>query len=256
MQFTKKFPSLFFAGLLFLTGCFSRLRDFSRAERAFLRADCRKAARYFSRLSKLDLNQQKFALKAAGECERKKDYFSALFFYEVLLQEIGGIEALKVKKTVAKMLFYKMKNYQKALKYYGSLQKQAKGVTEQFEAGYHISECYHRLQKYFQALFEVDKLLSLRVSPKYRQKAILLKSSVLMHLKDYEVAVPFFREQIKEYPEKEEFFRQYLAVIFESQSKILAAIKELEKIKPSRPFLKKKIEELYERLQRQPGVSL
>ena len=254
--FTRLFPFFFGVLLLFLSGCFSRFGDFSKAERAFLKGDCRKAAQYFSRLSKFSLKQRKFALKAARNCEIAKDYFSALFFYEAFLSEVKGDEDLKITKTVAEMLFYKIQNYEKALKYYENLRKQTKKTKEQFEAGYHISECFHHLQKYLQALSEVDKILSLRVSHKDRQKAVLLKSSVLMHLKDYETAVPFFREQIKEYPEKEEFFRQYLAFIFESQAKILAAIKELEKIKPSRPFLEKKIEALYKRLQRQPGVSL
>ena len=256
---TKIFTWQIQKGLFFcflLTGCFSRLEDFARAKKFLLRGDCVKAARHFSLLSKLNSKQQAFAFKAAGVCEKKKDYFHSLFFYEALLTEITGEEALKIKRIVAALLFYKIKDYEKALGYYESLLKQARGVKEKFEVGYHISECFYRLQKYSQALFEVNKILPLRTSRKVRQKAVLLKSSILMHLKNFEAAVPFFREQIREYPEKEEFFRQYLAFIFENQANILAAIKELEAIKPSRPFLEKKIKALYERLRQQPGVSL
>ena len=245
-----------FLFLSLLTGCFSRLGDFPRAEKSLLKGNCKKSAKYFSRLSKLNLKQQKFAIKAAQFCEEQEDYFSGLFFYEALLPEIRGKEALKVREIAAEILFYKIKNYEKALGYYEKLLKQAKGAKETFKARYHISECFYRLKKHPQALLEVNKVLSLKTSRKDRKKAVLLKSSVLMHLKDYETAILFFKEQIQEYPEKEEFFRQYLALIFESRAQILAAIRELEKIKPSRPFLEEKIKLLYERLREQPGVSL
>ena len=102
----------------------------------------------------------------------------------------------------------------------------------------------------------MNKILQFRDTLKNREKAILLKSSLLIILKDYKTAVPFFREQIEKYPEKESFFRKYLALIFENQAKILSALKELERIKPSTPFLEKKIKDLRDRLDNQPGVPL
>ena len=238
-----------------LTGCFSRFGAFSRAESFFLRGDCEKAAKHFSRLSKLNLKEQEFALKAAQTCEEKKNYFPAVYFYEVLFPEVKEEKALKIKKIIAEIYFYKIKNHEGALKYYSAVLEQTEGTRDKFEAGYHISESFYRLKKSSQALLEINKILALRASLKNREKAILLKSSILMSLKDYEVAVPFFREQMEKYPEREAFFRQYLAVIFENQAKILSAIKELEKIKPSNSFLEKKIKELYKRLENQPGSS-
>ena len=221
-----------------------------------MKGDCKKAAKHFSRLSKLNLKKQEFAFKAAQACEEKKAYFSALFFYETLLPEVKGKEALKIKQIVAGIYFYKVKNYETALRYYEELLKGGKDPREKFEAGYHISESFYQLKKYSQALLEVNKILALRASIKNREKAVLLKSSVLLALKDYERAVPFFKEQMKKYPEKEGFFRQYLAVVFENQAEFLPAIRELEKIKPSNSFLERKIKELYERLESQPGGKL
>lgn len=238
-----------------LTSCFSRFGAFSQAENFLLKGDCERAAKYFSRLSKLSLKEQKFAFKAAQTCEERKSYFPAVYFYEVLLSEVKEERALKIKKIIAGIHFYKIKNYEGALKYYSAILKHTKETRGKFEVGYHISESFYRLKKPLQALLEVDKILDLRASLKNREKAILLKSSILMSLKDYEAAVPFFREQMEKYPKREAFFRQYLAIIFENQTKILSAIEELEKIKPSNSFLEKKIKELYKRLENQPGVS-
>ena len=221
-----------------------------------LKGDCKQVAKHFSRLLKLNLKQQKFALQAAESCEKKKDYQSALFFYEALLPEIKEEEALRVKKRIADILFYHIKNYEKALIYYDALLQEAKGIRDKFDLGYQMSECFYHLKKYSQALWEVNKILKFRATLKNRQKAVLLKSSLLILLKDYETAVPFFREQIGKYPKKEVFFRQYLALVFENQAKILLALRELEQIKPSTPFLEKKIQDLKERLNNQPGVSL
>lgn len=239
-----------------LTGCFSRVSWFSKAERALSKGDCEQAAKHFSRLLKLNLKQQKFALQAAESCEKKKAYQPALFFYESLLPELKGEEALKIKEKIAEILFYQIKDYGKALKYYDALLQEAKGIREKFDLAYQVSECFYQLKKYSQALLEVNKILKFRETLKNRQKAVLLKSSILIILKDYKTAVPFFKEQIKKYPEKEAFFRQYLALIFENQAKTLSAVRELEKIKPSTFFLEKKIRALKERLNNQPGVSL
>ena len=240
----------------FLTGCFSRFSWFSRAEKSLSKGDCPKAVKYFSRILKPNPRQKKFALKAAEACERKKSYPSALFFYEALLQETKGKETVRIKRKTADLLFYQIKNYEKALKYYDALLQDAEGIREKFDLGYQISKCFYHLGKHSQALLEVNKILRFRDTLKNREKAVLLKSSLLMVLKDYKTAVPFFREQIKKYPKKETFFREYLALVFENQARILLALKELEQIKPSTPFLEKKIRDLRERLDNQPGVAL
>ena len=239
-----------------LTGCFSKVSWFSKAKKSLSKGDCEQAVKHFSRLLKLNLKQQKFALQAAESCEKKKAYQSAVFFYETLLPEVRGEEALRVKEKIAEILFYQIKDYGKALKYYDALLQEAKGIREKFDLAYQISECFYQLKKYSQALLEVNKILKFRDTLKNKQKAVLLKSSLLIILKDYKTAVPFFREQIEKYPEKEAFFRQYLALVFENQAKILSAVRELEKIKPSTLFLEKKIKALKERLNNQPGVSL
>lgn len=247
---------LCFFACIFLTGCLSRLSWFSKSEKSLSKGNCLQAAKYFSQILKPNPKRQKFALRAAESCESQKAYPSALVFYEALLSEIKGEEAFRIKKKIAEILFYQIKNYEKALKYYDALLQRAKGRREQFNLGYQISECFYHLGKYSQALLEVNKILKFRDTLKNREKAVLLKSSLLVVLKDYKTAIPFFRKQIKKYPEKETFFREYLALVFENQAKILLALKELEQIKPSTPFLEKKIKDLRGRLNNQPGVAL
>lgn len=247
---------LCFFACVFLTGCLSGFSWFSKSEKSLLKGNCLQAAKYFSRILKPNPKQQKFALRAAESCESQKAYQPALIFYEALLPEIKGREAFRVKKKIAEILFYQIKNYEKALKYYYALLQQVKGIREQFDLGYQISKCFYHLGKHSQALLEVNKILKFRDTLKNREKAVLLKSSLLVVLKDYKTAIPFFRKQIEKYPKRETFFREYLALVFENQAKILLALKELERIKPSTPFLEKKIRDLRERLDNQPGVAL
>lgn len=212
---------------------------------------------YFSRLKGWNLKQEEFAFQAAAFCEKKGRFSAALFFYETLLSEMGdNKKSFQIKKTVAGLFFYKLKNYQKAIVYYQDLLKRAKSEREKFDMGYHLSESFRHLKKPSQALFEVNRILSFRGSVKNRKKAVLLKSSLLLSLKKYDEAEVFFRQQILKYPGQERFFRQYLALVFEHQFKTLAAIRELEKIKPSDAFVEQKIKALYERLENQPGLSL
>ena len=133
---------------IFLTACFSGFSRLSRAEKSLSKGDCLKAVKYFSRILKPNPKQKKFALKAAEACVTKKSYSSALFFYEALLPEIKGREALRMKKKIAEILFYHIKNYEKALKYYDALLQHAKGGQEKFDLGYQISKCFYHLGKH------------------------------------------------------------------------------------------------------------
>ena len=254
--------------LLTATGCLSR--RLARAEKALRKGDCALAARHFSRLSaEKNVAMRAFAQKAAAFCsndQRQKSLPAAVFFYEESLSLLKGPAARKMKKALAGLLFHKLKNYERALKYYIELKNQAAGKEaasaerrrESFDLGYQISDGFRRLNKPRQALQEINQVLKRpsALDSRRREKAAVLKAGLLLTLRDYEKAIPFFREQIKNFPESADFFRRYLALVLEHQSRLASAARELEKISSGDPFLEKKIKDLTDRLNNRPGVSL
>ena len=237
---------------LSLCSCFSRRADFSVAERALKEGRCAPSFKRFSRLTELKEKHRSFALRAGRFCSAK-DPETAVLFYERWLREQallfkGAPSAQKkiqaVEKTLAGLFFYKLKNYEKAVFYYDRLLRE-KGLSEgdRLQSRFNLAESFFRLEKPSQSLLETEKILKQNnLSPKNRQKALDLKGSLLMALKDYEKAKVFFENQIKRFPERTAVFRQYLTLIFETQGKYDQAIEELEKSPSSAP--RKKIESL------------
>ena len=88
-----------------------------------------------------------------------------------------------------------------------------------------------------------------------RKQALLLKGRIFIAQNQFDKATQMFQKQMKNYPEQEDFFREYLAFIYESQKLFSLAVKELEKIKTPSSFLLKKIEKLKERQRNQPGFK-
>ena len=58
---------------------------------------------------------------------------------------------------MADLFFYKLKNYEKALKHYVKLLIRPLNPGEKFYIQYHIAESYFHLKKYSQALMEIEK---------------------------------------------------------------------------------------------------
>ena len=250
-------------------GCLTR--RLSLAEKALRKGDCALAARHFSRLSADSLKGRAFAQKAAAFCESKKAFPAAVFFYEaglsmMMKKQADRKIARKMKKKLADLLFYKLKNYEKALKYYIDLKNQAlergalsaEGRRERFDLGRQISEGFRLLNKPRQALQEINQILKQpsALDRRRQERAAVLKAGLLLTVRDYETAIPFFREQIKNFPESADFFRRSLALVLEHQARLASAAKELKKISAGDPFLEKKIKDLTDRLNNRPGVSL
>ena len=243
-----------FSGLLCLltVSCFSWFSDFSQSKRKLSRGECSESFKYFSYLRNLNEKQRAFALKAGRVCE-DKDLQAALLFYEKWLKETEAfsVEARAVKKTLAHLSFYKARNYEKAAFYYARLLSEGSSSEERFYNQYGLAEAFFKLKKYSQSLLEVEKILQQKnLVPKKEQKALQLKGSLLMALKDYKKATEFFTLQAERFPEKAGFFRKYLALIFETQGRYQLAIEELKKI--SDPSAEEKIKALTRQITRQP----
>lgn len=192
--------------------------------------------------------------KALETCLKQKSPRLALFILERQIEKSRDIKKTKEGELKsAELAFYQLKDYEKALKYFHRLLKKPLKPGEKFFIQYHIAESYFYLQKYSQAQREIGKSFSKGLSLSDRKKAWALKARIFMAGKDFEPAIELFQSQIKKFPEEESFFREYLALIYESKNDFFSAIEELEKIKSQNSFIRQKIQRLRERQNNQPG---
>ncbi len=192
----------------------------------------------------------------ADQCVQTGQIKTAFLIFEKLLEEsekqsASLREIKKWQKKLADLAFYKLQNYEKALKYYTSLLKKPLGPGEKFSIQYHIAESFFYLEKYSQTLRELKKCFFNGISKEQEKTASLLKGRVFMAQKKFNQALLFFEGQIKKFPEEENFFREYLALVYELKKDFVSAVEELKKIRPSSPFIEDKIQSLSERQNRQ-----
>lgn len=220
---------------------------------------CDKAYKTTSQAKSLSKSEMENIMKQAENCLEENEITKALFVFERLLKEskrqnAGTMEIKKWEEKLAGLFFYKIKNYEKALKYYTELLKKPLSLEERFSVQYHIAESFFHLKKYSQALRELEKCSFKEMSLKQEQTANFLKGRIFIAKEQFEQALLFFEEQIEKFPKQESFFREYLALIYELKKDFVSAAKELEKIDPQSVFIKQKIKRLSERQSKQPGA--
>ncbi len=208
---------------------------------------------------------EKFAPKAnqiiqqAELCLKEKKQRRAGLLLEAGLKALKRRDSsvLEIKRLERRAgdVFYKLKSYEKALKRYTGLISDPFPLQpgEKFFIQYRIAESYFHLKKYSQALREAEKCFLSGASLSDEKQASLLKGRIFIAQRRFEPAILFFKRQIEKFPEEEAFFREYLAFIYEAKKDFLSAAQELEKIKPPRAFLSKKIDRLLKRQNNQPG---
>ena len=266
--------SAFFVFLSFaLSSCFLREGRLSKSKKLLRRGFCEKSFAAFHEIQRLSEKDLAFGRRAARRSQ-KKNPACAMLFYERLLEKIAAGELSQAPSFTAKrlfrekkdlrgeaarMAFYRLKNYEKAIRHYKELIKQGRGEPARqrdFSAQYHISESFFRLKKFRQALLEIKKIPLNRLSDEEARRAMLLRARALAAQKNLKEALPLFQRLIARFPAKSGFFRQYLSMAFEGEGNLPAAIQELEKIRPPTPFIRKKIRRLRRRLENQPGAGL
>ena len=220
--------------------------------------DCETAYKRIFKGGELSIKGKEKLAKQADNCLKEGKDKQAVFLLERLLkeskrQENRVIEIKQWENKLADLFFHKLKDHEKALKYYTSLLTRPLEPGERFFIQKHISESFFHLKKHNQALREVEKCFFDGISIQQEKEAVFLKARILIEKKDFEQAISFFEKQIEKFPEEEAFFREYLAFTYEAKKDLLSAIKELEKIEPSSLFRKKKIQRLRERQNNQPG---
>ena len=250
--------------LLLLSSCFLRRDNLSFAEKFLSKGLCNKAIKSFQKIKNKKQKQKQFAQRAAKEClEKHREPKGSFLFYESLLKEnlqqpsfLSFKEEKEIEFNMAQISFYDLKNYRRAIKYYKKSLKFTPLPQEKFINQYQIADSFFRLRKYDQSIEEIGKVFSKNLKSKNKQKAMILKGRNLIAKKDFDKATLFFNDLIIEYPKKEGFFREYLALVYEEKKDFLKAIREMEKVKPPTGFTRQKIKQLYERLKNQPGVNL
>ena len=250
---------------LFLTGCSYKggawfSKNFSWIPASFFKRalSCEKAGKKADRSKGFSQEEMEKLSEGVEKCLEENQPSSAVFILERLLKSVRkrtsrSIEIKKWGKKLAYLAFYSLKDYEKALKYYTRLLTGPLEPGEKFFFQYHIAESFFYLKKYSQALREVEKCFFEGVSKKQKKQASLFKGRVLIAQKNFKQALLFFKKQIDIFPEEEDLFREYLALVYEVQKDFLSAIKELEKINPSNSFVRKKMKQLMERQTNQPG---
>ena len=197
-------------------------------------------------------------LKKAELCFKEKKIKRAVFILEQLLKrdKITKTKQEEVKsltKLLAEKSFYQLKDNEKALKHYKALLKFSLNPSEKASVQKHISKNFYHLKKYSQALIEVEKVFLEKISMEERKQALFLKAEIFIAQNQFDKARDLFLKQIEDYPEQKDFFREYLAFIYESQKNFSLAIQELEKIEKPSAFILSQIERLKERQSNQPG---
>ena len=186
----------------------------------------------------------------------------SLKLYEFLLKsaekESLALEILFFEESLAELSFSVLKNYEKALKYYVSLLGKALPLDKEAFVRLRVAESFFLLNKPSQALREIGALQKLALSAKQKRQVLFLKARVFSIVEDEargKEALVFLKKMIEKYPQQADYFREYLAMIHESNKNFLSAIEELEKMKSSHSWARDKIRRLKERQQSQPGFD-
>ena len=243
--------------------CSSHLQRFYRKSSEFA-AFFKKALsceEVYQRVSRRKLSKKekgKYERRAERCLEENKRELAFLILERLLRnsqrQNVNIIEIKRLEKKLARLSFM-AKDYEKALKHFTSLLKKPLEPGEKFFIQYHIAESFFYLEKYSQAMRELEKCFFKGISPKQKKKARLLKGRIFMARQQFDEALLFFQQQIEEFPEEESFFREYLALAYEFKKDFSSAVEELKKIEPSKPFIRKKIENLSSQLKNRQGFS-
>lgn len=158
----------------------------------------------------------------------------------------------RLEKKTAELAYYKWGDFEKALKYYTRLLERPLEPGERFLFQYQIARSFLKLEKNSQALIEAEKSFFKGISNQEKKKALLLKLEILISQKNFSPAEKLIKESLKDLPEDQDFLRESLAVIYESENRLSLAVEELKQIQKPSSFIEVKIKRLEERLENQP----
>lgn len=231
-----RFFLIFLVGLLGLSACSSQEKaDFARAKRAVGKSHFQEALKSFDRVIKRDSGSD-LVLESAREAARVsfydlKDYKRAIEYYRYLvLHSPEPQERMQSQKTVATIYFDNLQNYAAAIDEFSKLIEMPHNDLEGYQYRLSMARAYYYMGNYFQALSEADAILAKKTDENIRFAAMTLKGDILVAQKDFNKAVTIFQTVMQEDPEKamKEGVGLTLAGCYEENGDYKSAIKVLE----------------------------
>ncbi|MDE0119458.1 MAG: hypothetical protein OXM55_05570 [Bdellovibrionales bacterium] len=252
--------AVFFNLCLFLTGCFYFTSSVRKMEKALKKKECSQARLDFLSIEGRENKKQLLAKKAVQVCLpiSKKQ---AVWFYQYLSERERNKEhRLELKKTMARIYFEEIKDYEAAVKVYSFLQTQDVSAEEKQKYSFRVAQAYFEMGKWLASLNQVERVLSTMDKNKDNKwvKVFFLKGRILLMQERYKEAEDTFIVLQRSAPG---FFKVnkvflYLSFIYESRKEFHQAISNLKEYQNTSEFLMSKIKRLKIRQNNQPARTL
>ncbi len=225
-----------FTASFILAACSSQEKaDYEQAQKAIDQGHFRVAAGYLDRVIKRNSGNT-LTLDAAREAARIsfyeiKDYKKAIQYFQFLvLHSKSPEERLQSQRQVASINFDNLQDYNQSIAELSKLLEMPHNEFQETQYRLNLARAYFYLGNYFQSLSELDSLLSKKSNPDIRFGALTLKGNILVAQKQFGKAVDVFKSLISSYPEKsmKENIGLTLAVCYEENDNFKGAIQVLE----------------------------
>lgn len=229
---------------IFCSGCTLSAQkiEFEKAEKASKSGEFKSSLAHYDNVVKRYVKTD-LALKAAKEAARisyyeLKDYAKALeYFKHIVIYSPNGDERLEAQKRIAEVNFENTQNYKQAVIEFNRLLELPHTNAEGLAYRLSIARSYFYLNNFFQALVEADGILARDYDARGQFNALELKANILLQTKKYDEAIAVLKEILAKFPEesKERQIGLVLAVCYEEKKDFAKAIETLESIKDTYP---------------------
>lgn len=220
----------------YLVSCSSQEEgDFKQAQRNISQGHQKVALSFLDRVIKRNA-PTKYPLEAAREAAKiaffdLKEYQKAIEYHHfIVLHSPDEKERLESQKQIADIYFNSLQNYQGAILEYSKLQQMPHTDLEAAQYRLNVARAHYYLNNFFQSESEIDNILRLKADENTRFAALLLKGNILVGKKEFSKATDIFKTLISNYPQKaiQENVGLTLAVCYEENKNFKDAIKVLE----------------------------
>lgn len=221
--------------LVAIVGCNKNRSDLKKAEEHSNSAEFEKAINI---LDKIILRNEPgyYTLKAAREAARiayfdMKEFARAIKFYDhLIVYSKDPEERLFARKQIADIYFNTL-NYKKAIEEINKFINEEKDLKVISEFKLKLAKSYYHEKDFYQANSEIESLLKGPIADEEKFKANLVKSDILVAEKKYSEAISVLTSILDKYPEKslEEKVPITLSLVYEDNNDFKSAILIMEK---------------------------
>jgi tetratricopeptide (TPR) repeat protein len=221
---------------LLLLGCSSQEKaDFSDAQKAIDQGHFRIAVSHLEKVIKRNSGSS-LTLEAAREAARIafyeiKDYNKAIEYFKfIVLHSPDPAERLQSQKQVASIYFDNLQDYNNAVMEFSKLLEMPHSDFDGSVYRLSLARAYYYMGNYGQSLSEIDALLAKKSDENTRFGIQLLKGNILVAQKEFLKAAEVFKSIIEAYPDKavKENVGLILAICYEENNDYKNALKVLE----------------------------